>query len=107
MPNMGFQMPQLNAAQSMPNLNMNMNNFGVQQNPYMHNNMSQMGFGVNNMMYNPMQMNMNMGMTSMQMPMGGYMPATAAAPAYDPIGMGPPLNPQQRANIDRWRQGIA
>lgn len=96
-------MPQIQPMQSMPNLNImntNYNSFAPQQSPYMQNNMSHMSLGMNNM-YNPMQMNM-MGMSGMQMPMGGY-----AAPAYDAIGMGPPLTGQQRASIDRWRQGIA
>lgn len=88
----------------MPNLNlmnMNYNNFSTQQNPYMQNNMSNMSLGMN-MMHNPMSTN-NMGMMGpMQMPKVGY-----AAPPYDFIGMGPPLTGQQRASIDRWRQGIA
>jgi len=99
----GFPMQQYPQMQSTPNLNMpNMtyNGFAPQQNPYMQSNMSNMSLGANNMMYNPMQMNM-MGMNGMPMPMGGY-----AASAYD-IGMGPPLTGQQRASIDRWRQGIA
>ncbi|KAK5944422.1 hypothetical protein PMZ80_003704 [Knufia obscura] len=99
----GYSMPQIQPMQSMPNLNImntNYNSFAPQQSPYMQNNMSHMSLGMNNM-YNPMQMNM-MGMSGMQMPMGGY-----AAPAYDAIGMGPPLTGQQRASIDRWRQGIA
>jgi len=100
----GFPMPQFPQMQSMPNLNlpnMNYNGSSPQQNLYMQNNMSNMSLGVNNMMYNPMQMNM-MGMSGMPMAVGAY-----AAPGYDAIGMGPPLTGQQRASIDRWRQGIA
>ncbi|KAK5101885.1 hypothetical protein LTS08_004344 [Lithohypha guttulata] len=103
------------AMQSMPNLttvngfngNYGMNSFGLpqqqQQSPYNNPsmNMTTLGLsmnGTNNMnmgmMYNPMAAGM-----PMQMPM---MP-----PGYDHIGMGPPLNSQQRASIDRWRQGIA
>lgn len=94
-------MPQMPSMQSMPNLNM-MNpgaGFGAPTNyPYgaQNMNMSNMSLG---MMYNPMSMNMG----AMQMPMGGY---PQAAPAYDAIGMGPPLNPQQRARIDTWRQSV-
>ncbi|KAJ9653480.1 hypothetical protein H2198_007322 [Neophaeococcomyces mojaviensis] len=113
------QYPQMNinmqGAQSVPNLNMmNMNNtYNVQQQqqqqyPYNNQFMNMSGMNLNtgmnninmgNMNYNPMQMQMQM-----QMP---YMAGYGAAPTYDAIGMGPPLNSQQRASIDRWRQGIA
>lgn len=59
----------------------------------------------------PMNMNMNMampmgmstGMNPMAYPYGmaAYNQHAAA------IAMGPPLDPKQRATIDRWRQGIA
>lgn len=101
-----------NAMQSSPNLNM-MNGFGMPPQPIYNSSMGMSnlnlshGFGnVNNMMYNPMMnMNMAMGVPHMQVQM--QMPMGMAAPAYDAIGMGPPLNSQQRASIDRWRQGIA
>lgn len=108
------QQQQMMYAQAMQSNSNLPNGFGMSQqrfyNPSM--GMSNMnlanGFGnmngMNNMMYNPvMNMNMGMGVPNMQM----QMPMGMAAPAYDAIGMGPPLTNQQRAGIDRWRQGVA
>jgi len=92
-PQMPMTMP---GMQAMPNFNMmNMNNnFSMQQ------QQQQLQPPYNNPF-----MNMNMPYNPMQMPfMPGY---GTAALTYDAIGMGPPLNSQQRATIDRWRQSIA
>ena len=64
---------------------------------------------VNQPYFNPYMMNMQMQMNAnmnMPMPLMGMPPGMGMPMGFDPVGMGPPLNPRQRQGIDRWRQGV-
>jgi hypothetical protein len=108
---MGMMTPMQQQHQSMMGMPMQMNGMGMQQPGMMQQGgmmgmgpqMNGMGMQMNGMgMQMPMQMN---GMNGMQMGGGMQMPMGMNGMMQGGM-MGPPMDPRQRDQIDRWMQGI-